>query len=188
MRSTVLIGAAIGLLHTVPLTAQTKAGLSFAHDQHMVIVPFYTWNHRIYVKARVNDSGELDFLFDPGAQSTGVVVDPSVAQTTNFPITDSVVLWLKTLKITRQRVTWVSQKDQDPGHVFSGVLGYGFLKNFVLRFDGKHGRLIITDPAYFQDNTLRGKMPMNGQDLMHLLREGKTVTLNYPRNYMIVAD
>lgn len=189
MRSTVLLGVALGLLATVPTAAQTKAVLTFAHDQHMVIVPFYTWNHHIYVKARVNDSQDLDFLFDPGAQATGVLVDPSVAETTNFPVTDSVVLWLKTLKIARQRVTWTAQKDLEAkaGHPFSGVLGYGFLRNFVLRFDGRHGRLIITDPTYFEDNTLRGKVPVGG-DLMLLLREGKTVTLNFPRNYMIISE
>ncbi|TDX02261.1 hypothetical protein EDB95_3316 [Dinghuibacter silviterrae] len=179
---------AIGLLPTVPITAQTKAGLTFAHGQHMVILPFYTSDHRIFIKARVNDSGDLDFLLDPGARTTGVQVDRAVAESTNFPLTDTVVLWLKTLKIARQRITWVTQKDLEPGHPCSGVLGYGFLRNFVLRFDGKHGRLIVTDPGYFEDNTLKGKEPLNGQNLMLLLREGKTVTLHYPRNYMIVSD
>ncbi|HTJ14518.1 MAG TPA: hypothetical protein VL547_20910 [Dinghuibacter sp.] len=184
MRSIVLW--CLGLALTVPAAGQN---LTFAHDQHMVIVPFYTFNHHIYVKVRVNDSGELDFLFDPSQKEVVVVVDPIVAQTTNFPMTDTVLLWIKTLRIGRQHVSWTSFKDLEAreGHSFSGVLGYGFLKNFVWRFDGKHGRLIITDPGYFADNTLHGKVPLGG-DLTLLLREGKTVTLNYPHNYMIVSE
>ena len=188
MRSTVLC-LVIGLALSVPTAAQNKAALTFAHDQHMVIVPFYVLNHRIYVKARVNDSGELDFLFDPAQQGDGILVDPVVARTTNFPIADTVVLWLKTLRIGRQRVVWTTPREllAREGHDFSGVLGFGFLKNFVWRFDGRHGRLIITDPAYFDDNTLRGKVPVGG-DLTLLLREGKTVTLNFPHNYMIISE
>jgi hypothetical protein len=182
------MGVAIGLLPTVPLTAQTKAGLTFAHGQHLVIIPFITSDHHLFVKARVNDSGDLDFLLDPGAHTTGVLVDRAVAESTNMPLTDTVVLWLKTLRIAHQRIAWVTQKDLEPGHPYSGVLGFGFLRNFVLRFDGRHGRLIVTDPAYFQDNTLKGKVPLTAQNLMLLLREGKTVTLHYPRNYMIVSD
>lgn len=184
MRSTVL--CCLGLALTVPAAGQN---LTFAHDQHMVIVPFYTFNRHIYVKARVNDSGEMDFLVDPGLREVVVVIDPVVAQTTNFPMTDTASLWLKTLRIGRQHVTWTSPRELEAtdGHSFSGVLGYGFLKNFVWRFDGKHGRLIITDPAFFADNTLHGKVPVGG-DLMLMLRQGKTVTLNFPHNYMIVSE
>lgn len=178
----------MGLLPAVPLMAQNRAGVDFAHGQHVVILPFVTSDHRIYVKARVNDSGDLDFLLDPNARTTGVLVDRAVARDANFPLADTVVLWLKTLKIAHQHVSWVSRNDLVPGHPCSGELGYGFLRNFVLRFDGKHGRLILTDPGYFEDNTLKGKIPLNGQNLMLLLREGKTVTLHYPRNYMIISD
>jgi hypothetical protein len=185
-----LKSAILFAIFSASLSTEAQAPFAFINHQHMVILPFTTWDHHIYVKARVNDSGDQDFLFDPSAGSTEVLVDPSVAQTTHFPMTDSIVLWLKTLKVPRQRVTWASHKDLEARekHDIGGVLGYTFIRNFVIRFDARHGRLILTDPAYFMDNTLHGKVPLREVDLSLLLREGKTVTFNYPHRYMIISE
>jgi hypothetical protein len=192
MNSSILLLAAMSFSPFGSLKAPEDNGFSFVNRQHMVIVSFTTWNHHIYVKARVNNSPDLDFLFDPTAQGTDVIVDPAVAATGNFPKRDSIVLWLKTLKVSEQKVTWSSQKALEAavGHSLNGVLGYGFIRNFVVRFDARHGRMILTDPAYFEGNTLKGKVPLQqaGLDLPLLLREGKTVTLNYPSRYMIISE
>ena len=46
----------------------------------MVIIPFEQSEGHIFFKGRVNDSGDLDFLFDPATKASGIIVDPLVAK------------------------------------------------------------------------------------------------------------
>jgi|GEM_PF-5263708 hypothetical protein len=186
-----LLLTAFALLASVPLYAQLH--FNFTNRQHVVIIPFeQSEDGHVFFKGRVNDSGDLDFLLDPGTRASGIVVDPMVAKATNFPQTDSVILTLKTLRIVHQRVTWTPLKEVElkDHHSVNGVMGYEFLRSFVVRIDPHHKWLILTDPAYFQGSTLKGKLSLGDTppDLTQYIKQGKTVTLNYPKQYMVISE
>ena len=69
-------------------------------------------------------------------------------------------------------------------------MGYEFLRFFVIRIDPRHKWLILTDPAYFQGSTLKGKQSLGDTppDLTQYIKQGKTVTLNYPKQYMLNSE
>jgi hypothetical protein len=192
MQSKLILLTATSLLASVSLPAQDKPEFTFTNKQHMVIVPFEQWKDHIYIKGKVNDSIELDFLFDPGAQNTAVVLDTSARAGTHMSQIDTVRFSLRTLEVGHQRVAWSALKSLElrEGHPMSGVIGYEFIKTFVVRIDPRNKRIYLTDPAYFAGSTLKGKISLAGTppDLPGLLKQGKTVTLNYERRYMIISE
>lgn len=192
MQSKFILLTATGVLIASALSAQRNASFTFVNKQHMVIVPFYYGNDHIFIKLKVNNSDSLDILFDPGWHCNGILLDSGVASEAQFPVADSVSLAIKALAIARQRATWTSLKSLEfrLRHKVDGVLGYDFAWKFVVRIDPLHKRLILTDPAFFADHTLKGKIRLNTPiiDLADPLRSGKTVTLNYAHGYMIVSD
>lgn len=191
MRSTVILLTATGLLSSASLPAQNAPPFTFTNKQHMVILPYEQWKDHIFMKGKVNDSRDLDFLFDPGAKMSGVVLDTAVARDIRSSA-DTVTLELRTLLVHQQHVAWSSLKEVELqcGHSVHGTLGYDFIRRFVIRIDPRNKRIIFTDPAYFAGSTLKGKVSLDGNppDLPRLLKQGKTITLDYERRYMIVSE
>ncbi len=192
MQSISILLTAISLLFTPDLKAQSGPGFAFTNKQHMVILPFSFTHDHIYMRLRVNNADSLDFLFDPGWHARGILVDSSIASATGFTLTDSVRLIMRTLVISGQRVSWTSLKalQLQMGHHLDGVLDNDFAERFVIRIDPIRHRLIITDPHYFMDRNLKGKIPIPGPivDFTTPIKKGKTITLNYAQGYMIVSD
>jgi hypothetical protein len=192
MQSISILLTAISILFTTDLKAQSGAGFAFTNKQHMVILPFTFAHDHIYVRLQVNNSDSLDFLFDPGWHARGILADSGIAASAGFTLTDSVKLIMKTLVISGQRVSWTSLKalQLQMGHRVDGVLGNDFAETFVVRIDPVRHRLIVTDPNYFMDKNLKGKIPISGPivDFASPIKKGKTITLNYAQGYMIVSD
>jgi hypothetical protein len=192
MQSISILLTAISMLFAPELKAQSGPGFAFTNKQHMVILPFTFTHDHIYVRLRMNNADSLDFLFDPGWHAHGILADSSIAAASGFTLTDSVRLTLKTLVISGQRVSWTSLRalQLQVGHHVDGVLGNDFAERFVVRIDPIHHRLIVTDPNYFMDKTLKGKIPISGPivDFTTPIKKGKTITLNYAQGYMIVSD
>lgn len=191
MRSTVILLTATSFLSNVSPPAQNAPPFTFTNKQHMVILPYEQWKDRLFIKGKVNDSRDLDFLFDPTAQMSSVVLDTSFSREMGKS-PDTVTLALRTLLIHEQHIAWSSLKDIElqSGHSVNGLLGYNFVRRFVIRIDPRNKRIILTDPAYFAAGMLKGKISLAGSvpDLTALLKKGKTVTLDYERQYMVVSE
>lgn len=161
------------------LFGQSEKDFQFADHKHSMIIPFELSNSHIYVKVKINNSDTLDFLFDSGAATSGIMIDSSVAskiglKATNkitanltgghgdFFITDSVSLTINTLFVTKQKAAWFQLKAQEKeeGHKIDGILGYSFLKYFVFEIDYLNKCLKFFDPNYYNDKNLLNKISL----------------------------
>lgn len=153
------------------IPAQNNITFEFSNNHHEITIPFDYWNNHIYVKLQINDSDTLEFLFDSGAGSSGIMIDSSIAAEINlkqtgkitantiggkseFPITDSVSISINDINIFRQKAAWFPLKEQEigEGHKIDGILGYSFIKDFVIEIDYKSKIMSIMDPEYFANN------------------------------------
>jgi predicted aspartyl protease len=160
-------------------SGQIPGAFPFPLDIHSITVPFELHNNHIYVKVKINGSKELDFLFDNGAGSSGIMIDSALASEINlvptgkvavgatggsgdFLITDSVSLQIDKLFVAKQKVAWLQLKEQEKeeGHKIDGILSYSFFKFFVFEIDYKNECITISDPKYFDDAAYLNKLKM----------------------------
>jgi hypothetical protein len=159
--------------------AQNGHVFSFAANKHAITIPFDLSNNHIYINVKINKSDTLCFLFDNGAAASGIMIDSMVAAriglketgkvnatmtggTNSFSITDSVSLSIGHLFVAKQKLAWFQLKAQEKeeGHKIDGILSYSFFKYFVFDIDYKNRSMTITDPKYFKDKKLKGRMHM----------------------------
>jgi predicted aspartyl protease len=158
---------------------QGNKNYRFASKARRVVLPFELSNNHIYVKVRINNSDSLDFLFDNGAGSSGIMIDSAVAAriglqptgkitagmtggSSDFLITDSVRLEVAGLEVFKQKAAWFHLKEQEAeeGHRIDGILSYSFFRYFVFEIDYPRRLLTISAPANYRDAQWKNKLPL----------------------------
>lgn len=174
----IIISVLVILTSTIGNCQITKE-YTFTSKKEKITVPFELWNNHIYLKVKINNSQTLDFLFDNGAGSSGIMIDSSIAANlglqptgkinatmtggkNDFLITDSVSLQIDSLIVLKQKVAWflLKEQEQEEGHKIDGILSYSFFKYFVFEIDYKNQLLTIIAPENYNDNKWKNKTSM----------------------------
>jgi hypothetical protein len=172
------LSLALVLLGATFAAAQRNAGAIavFANGKHSVTIPLDIDNNIIRMKVRVNGSRELLMIFDTGATVTGI--DEHFVKELGL-ITSGDTLkgsgaggnftggYVKSSTLSVDGVEVSGQPlaafkiNAPPGFEFDGIVGYDFIRAFVIEIDWDKKAMTLTDPRTF---IYRGKgttVPLN---------------------------
>ncbi|MEO6051888.1 MAG: retropepsin-like aspartic protease [Pyrinomonadaceae bacterium] len=178
MKYLLLVFALIIALVPTSLTAQQKAHPSakFISESKSVGIPLDIDNNIIRMKVRINGSRELTMIFDTGASVTGIdehFVKELGLKTTSDTLKGSGTggnftgKYVKTSTISVEGVEVYNQPlaafkiNSPPGFDFDGIIGYDFIKAFVVEIDYEKKTMTLRDPKTY---VYRGKgeiVPLN---------------------------
>ena len=131
----------------------------FATGQEAGPIPFELVGKHIYVRVRVNGSPPLWFLLDTGATASYLDTGQAIALgiKPHDAIADHIMLRLPgvDLQMPRMRLMPITFRAYD-GHEVSGLLGYDFLKHFVVTIDYAARSLSLRAPGG-RDDGIRGE-------------------------------
>jgi hypothetical protein len=115
-------------------------------------IPFELFGEHIFIKIRINNSQELDFIFDTGdgltvldidkAAQLGLVAEGVVKKTSAGGKVTGVLLKHQKIEILDQEISDVEiyetsllTFERTIGRAFDGIIGYDILKNYTVRVD-----------------------------------------------------
>jgi predicted aspartyl protease len=121
-------------------------------QEPLVKLPFELFGEHIIIKIRINNSQELDFIFDTGdgltvldidkAAQLGLVAEGAVKKTSAGGKVTGVLLKHQKIEIEDQEITEVEiyetsllTLERTIGRKFDGIIGYDILKNYTVRVD-----------------------------------------------------
>jgi membrane-associated protease RseP (regulator of RpoE activity) len=148
-----------------PLESEKAVEVSFAAGNSAVGIPFELDGNTILVEARINDSAPLKFIFDTGAgitlinarQAESMGLKPKNKVTVNGiggslggTLLKEVSLSLAGAKVTNQ-ITATLSFDPFPCEYknIGGVIGYNFIKEFVVEIDYRSKTISLYDPKSY---------------------------------------
>lgn len=149
-----------------PLESNKAVEVSFDSGKSAVGIPFELDGNTIVVEARVNDSAPLKFIFDTGAgitifnarqaESLGLkyqkvrVNVSGVGGSLGGKLLKEVSLSLPGAKVTNQLMTALSLEDFPCEYKnLGGILGYDFIKEFVVEIDYQSKTISLFDPQTY---------------------------------------
>lgn len=136
---------------------QSWDGIRFARDKSARHIPFELIGNHIYVRATVNGSRALWFLLDTGATRSYLDAEGARALRLKADV-DSVSLDLPGVHISRQLFAFVPLTfGIYDGHQVDGLLGYDFLRRFVVGIDYARRQLTLIEPESY---TYAGDSPI----------------------------
>lgn len=130
----------------------SSADLHFASGQSASRIPFERVGNFVYLRARVNDSEPLWFLFDTGA--TASYFDTERAKTLGLGqdnFAKGVSLDFPGVKLLNQKFLpqrlgfWIYN-----GHAADGLLGYDFISRFVVEIDYVNNTISLHEPNSYK--------------------------------------
>lgn len=141
--------------------------ISFASGTRAVNIPFAIYANVIFVQVRVNNSEPLSFIFDTGAGinvvnarraaslhlASGVTVDAKgTGGTVAGALATGATLCLTGVCAHVQRLAALPIDAIEPhvGHAVDGILGYDFIKEFVVEIDYEHSSISFYDPRTYR--------------------------------------
>ncbi len=121
-------------------------------QEPLVKLPFELFGEHVIIKIRINNSQELDFIFDTGdgltvldidkAAQLGLVAEGAVKKTSAGGKVTGVLLKHQKIEIEDQEITEVEiyetsllTLERSIGRKFDGIIGYDILKNYIVRVD-----------------------------------------------------
>ncbi len=148
-----------------PLESENAVEVSFAAGNSATGIPFELDGNTIIVEARINDSAPLKFIFDTGAGITiinGQLVESmglkpkdkvkvsGIGGSLGGTLLKEVSLSLSGAKVTNQITATVSF-DPFPCEYknIGGVIGYNFIKEFVVEIDYRSKTISLFDPKSY---------------------------------------
>jgi predicted aspartyl protease len=150
----------------------------FAKGRAALKIPFELMNNLIYVRARVNNSAPLWFILDTGASVT--ILNERVAKglglralrrerstgtggAIEVGMIDGVSLSMPGVTVTDQTVGAFPLDQLAPiaGRSVGGVIGYDFIKEFVLEIDYAASQLNLYEPTNYEYKGAGEIMPVN---------------------------
>jgi predicted aspartyl protease len=148
------------LLTPAILTPAQSPAYRFTAGQSSVRVPIELANDLIVLKARVNGSRPLHFIFDTGASIS--VIDPQTAKALGLRtkgklklaatggsvqsgLVGPVSLSLSGVTVFKQTLATIELDDFAPlfGYKVDGIIGYDFINNFVVEIDFAAGLMSL---------------------------------------------
>jgi hypothetical protein len=141
--------------------------ISFASGAKAVHIPFELYANVIFVRARVNGSEPLSFIFDTGAGinvvnarraaslrlASGVTVDAKgTGGTVAGTLATGATISLPGVSARDQRLAALPIDAIEPhvGRSVDGILGYDFIKEFVVEIDYEHSTISFHDPGTYR--------------------------------------
>jgi hypothetical protein len=148
------------LLLNGPLSAVAQAAggtaspsdLQFTSGRSARAIPFDLVGNHIYVQARVNGHGPFWFLFDTGATASYFSVEhaDSLAPASDNVSLKGVSLDLSGVKLTGQSFSLVPVRfGIYDGHPVHGLLGYDFIRRFVVVIDYAGHTMTLHEPGKY---------------------------------------
>jgi predicted aspartyl protease len=168
---TLILAVAVFIFASANLTAQEKRrsprkpipNARFANGQPVLNIPFDFKNHQIVLSVSVDNSAPMKFMFDTGAGVT--VLNKSMTGSLKLKKIDTVkvngvvagmlaggvTLSVPGVTVRNQRVV-VMALDEFPCEFRDvvGVIGYDFIKEFVVEIDYEARTLSLFDPSTYQ--------------------------------------
>ncbi|MFL6227864.1 MAG: aspartyl protease family protein [Pyrinomonadaceae bacterium] len=182
-RNSVRAGALVWLVFGVcamPLAAQ-RAGqgkartsttlapkIRFASGTDALDIPFELYANVIFLRARVNGSEPLSFIFDTGAginvvnasraaglslaRASGGVTAKGTGGTVEGTLATGATVALPGVEAFGQRIAVLPLDSLEPhvGRRVDGILGYDFIKQFVVEIDYERKTISFHDPRTYQ--------------------------------------
>jgi len=141
--------------------------LRFASGQSALKIPFDLSHNIVFVKAQLNNSQPLWFIFDTGASSSVVnarlakelglrVKGKEKGMATGGPIDAELIpgvsLSLPGVSVFNQTMASVPLDSLAPalGRAIDGIIGYDFIKRFVVEVDYGAGRMNLHGPSSYK--------------------------------------
>lgn len=128
-----------------------SADLQFVSGRSASRVPFERVGNFVYLRARVNNSEPLWFLLDTGATASYFDVDRAKALGLNqHDFAQGVSLKLPGVELPKQKFLpqrlgfWIYN-----GHGADGLLGYDFIKRFVIEIDYVNNTVSLHEPESY---------------------------------------
>lgn len=149
--------------------------VQFASGNSTLNIPLEIDNNLILMQVRVNGSKPLKFIFDTGASYTAIdskqvaelglkTEGRDTGSATGGPIQISYVkgvsLSVSGAEVTNQLIASVLFPTV-PGFEFDGVLGYDFIKQFVVEIDYLKRIMNLYDPRTYTYNGKGGTIPLS---------------------------
>jgi predicted aspartyl protease len=153
---------------TLPVEARAKNGqaaatVRFASGKSALKIPIEIDNHLILMRVRVNGSRPLRFIFDTGASHSGI--DAKVAAELGLKpqgaaagtatgghiqgtYVTGVSLGVTGAEVSNQMI-FSMPFPTVPGFEFDGVIGYGFINQFVVEIDYLNKTMNLYDPQTY---------------------------------------
>ena len=136
---------------------------SSAQDSASFKLPFEFVGNHIYLPVKINDSETVWMMFDTGASQT--FIDADSAKNLKLQISDGVIknttLKFQTFKVEKQnlQLTRLGFGSND-GHPIDGLLGYDFIKRFVVEIDYQKRIITFHNPANFKRSKTFTEVPL----------------------------
>lgn len=136
---------------------------AFAQDSASFKLPFEFAGNHIYLPVKINDSETVWMMFDTGASQTFIDVDK--AKELKLQISDGAIknttLKFQTFKVENQdlQLTRLGFGSND-GHSIDGLLGYDFIKRFVVEIDYQKRIITFHSPANFKRSKIFTEVPL----------------------------
>ena len=187
-------------LMSVNLNAQTQPSardiqvVRFTSGTSALRIPFELSNNLIIVPVRVNGSRPLHFIFDTGASIS--VLDPGTARSmrlresgklkldaTGGSVQSGTIkelsLAISGVEVRHQTVATVPLDSMSPlfGFKIDGIIGYHFIKNFVVEIDYKNSLLNLYEPTTYNYSGTGDLVPITLVEGTPLVR-GKLMLAN----------
>lgn len=158
-------------------TYAKKGNFHILKDKKAVAIPFKFINKNIIVPITINDSDTLFFMIDSGLTHTLITqlfpedslqlnnTDEETIkglggdETLNVVISYNNTIKLKGITGIQQRINFIKEDifnlSQLAGHKINGIIGYDFLKHFIIKIDYRRHILTLYNPKYYRKKLRR---------------------------------
>ena len=140
----------------------------YAQENKLVCeIPFKLIDNHIYIPLKINDSEELEFVFDTGAGATIINsnIQKQINLTSNKVLTSNgatgevnmILIENNTIKFDSLELneidllsTSLSHLERASGRNIDGIIGYDFLNKYVVEINYNDSKILIFDPKGFK--------------------------------------
>ncbi len=147
------------------------------NNKKFTVIPFKFINESIIIPLQINNSDTLFFMLDSGLTHTLIteLFQEDSLQLNNFGkevikglgkgrdlhaiISLNNEIKLKDIRGVNQRINLIEENifnlSQLTGHKINGIIGYDFLKNFIVKINYQKQLLLLYDPQYYKKKLRR---------------------------------